>query len=158
MGRWAGALLHVVKLRKDGDAGKMGRRSKRGKWPDAPSMTNPSTLHPHSTHSPGSATRRSPPSFEPQFSDHSHPLPHHQENNNINHGPSSWYEPIVIRAVRRLKSLPHTRKTAEAYIVAAVRTPIGGFGGSLASFTATQLGSIAIKGEEGEWFGFGWVR
>ncbi|KAJ3191463.1 erg10, acetyl-CoA C-acetyltransferase, partial [Dinochytrium kinnereticum] len=32
------------------------------------------------------------------------------------------------------------------YIVAAVRTPIGGFGGSLASFSATQLGSIAIKG------------
>ncbi|KAJ3109704.1 erg10, acetyl-CoA C-acetyltransferase [Phlyctochytrium planicorne] len=34
----------------------------------------------------------------------------------------------------------------EVYIVAAVRTPIGGFGGSLASFTAPQLGSIAIKG------------
>ncbi|KAJ3278154.1 erg10, acetyl-CoA C-acetyltransferase [Borealophlyctis nickersoniae] len=33
-----------------------------------------------------------------------------------------------------------------AYIVAAVRTPIGGFGGSLASFSATQLGSFAIKG------------
>ncbi|KAJ3279089.1 erg10, acetyl-CoA C-acetyltransferase [Borealophlyctis nickersoniae] len=33
-----------------------------------------------------------------------------------------------------------------AYIVAAVRTPIGGFGGSLASFTAPQLGSFAIKG------------
>ncbi|KAJ3409012.1 erg10, acetyl-CoA C-acetyltransferase [Chytridiales sp. JEL 0842] len=35
---------------------------------------------------------------------------------------------------------------APVYIVAAVRTPIGGFGGSLASFTAPQLGSIAIKG------------
>ncbi|KAI9202460.1 Thiolase, N-terminal domain-containing protein [Polychytrium aggregatum] len=33
----------------------------------------------------------------------------------------------------------------EAFIVSAVRTPIGGFGGSLASFNATQLGSIAIK-------------
>ncbi|KAJ3180661.1 erg10, acetyl-CoA C-acetyltransferase [Geranomyces variabilis] len=34
----------------------------------------------------------------------------------------------------------------EVYIVAAVRTPIGSFGGSLASLSATQLGSIAIKG------------
>ncbi|KAJ3091763.1 erg10, acetyl-CoA C-acetyltransferase [Quaeritorhiza haematococci] len=33
----------------------------------------------------------------------------------------------------------------DVYIAAAVRTPIGGFGGSLASFTAPQLGSIAIK-------------
>ncbi|MEX0635524.1 MAG: acetyl-CoA C-acyltransferase, partial [Ferruginibacter sp.] len=34
----------------------------------------------------------------------------------------------------------------EVYILAAVRTPIGSFGGSLKGFTATQLGSIAIKG------------
>ncbi|TPX71090.1 hypothetical protein SpCBS45565_g01301 [Spizellomyces sp. 'palustris'] len=33
----------------------------------------------------------------------------------------------------------------EVYIAAAVRTPIGGFGGSLASFSATELGSFAIK-------------
>ena len=33
----------------------------------------------------------------------------------------------------------------EVYIVAAVRTPIGSFGGSLSSLTATQLGGIAIK-------------
>lgn len=33
----------------------------------------------------------------------------------------------------------------EVVIVAATRTPIGSFGGSLASFTATQLGSIVIK-------------
>ncbi len=33
----------------------------------------------------------------------------------------------------------------EAYIVSAVRTPIGSFGGKLASLTATQLGAIAIK-------------
>src|SRR6202000_1562257 len=33
----------------------------------------------------------------------------------------------------------------EVVIVAAVRTPIGSFGGSLASLSATQLGSIAIK-------------
>ena len=32
------------------------------------------------------------------------------------------------------------------YIVSAVRTPIGSFGGSLKDFTATQLGAIAIKG------------
>ncbi len=34
----------------------------------------------------------------------------------------------------------------EVYIVAAVRTPIGSFGGSLADIPATTLGSIAIKG------------
>lgn len=34
----------------------------------------------------------------------------------------------------------------EVFIVAAVRTPIGSFGGSLKSFSATQLGGIAIKG------------
>jgi len=34
----------------------------------------------------------------------------------------------------------------EAYIVAAVRTPIGSFGGSLANIPATELGSIAVKG------------
>ncbi|MFY0686465.1 MAG: acetyl-CoA C-acyltransferase [Cyclobacteriaceae bacterium] len=34
----------------------------------------------------------------------------------------------------------------EVYILSAVRTPIGSFGGSLAGFTATELGSEAIKG------------
>ncbi len=34
----------------------------------------------------------------------------------------------------------------EVYIVSAVRTPIGSFGGSLASLTAVQLGSAAAKG------------
>ncbi|MES2809734.1 MAG: acetyl-CoA C-acyltransferase [Bacteroidota bacterium] len=33
----------------------------------------------------------------------------------------------------------------EVVIVSAIRTPIGSFGGSLASFTATQLGAIAIQ-------------
>jgi acetyl-CoA C-acetyltransferase len=33
----------------------------------------------------------------------------------------------------------------EVYIVAAVRTPIGSFGGSLKDFSAPQLGAIAIK-------------
>lgn len=34
----------------------------------------------------------------------------------------------------------------EVYIISAVRTPIGSFGGSLKSLTATQLGAVAIKG------------
>lgn len=34
----------------------------------------------------------------------------------------------------------------KVYIVSAVRTPIGSFGGALSSLSATQLGSIAIKG------------
>ncbi|HQY12554.1 MAG TPA: acetyl-CoA C-acyltransferase [Ferruginibacter sp.] len=34
----------------------------------------------------------------------------------------------------------------EVYIISAVRTPIGSFGGSLKDLTATQLGAIAIKG------------
>ncbi len=37
-------------------------------------------------------------------------------------------------------------KMKEVYIVSAVRTPMGSFGGSLASLSATKLGSIAIKG------------
>jgi len=34
----------------------------------------------------------------------------------------------------------------EVYIVSAVRTPIGSFGGSLVSLSATQLGALAVKG------------
>ena len=34
----------------------------------------------------------------------------------------------------------------EIVIVSAVRTPMGSFGGSLSSVTATQLGAAAIKG------------
>lgn len=34
----------------------------------------------------------------------------------------------------------------EVYIVSAVRTPIGAWGGALKDFSATKLGSIAIKG------------
>ncbi len=34
----------------------------------------------------------------------------------------------------------------EVYILSAVRTPIGSFGGTLKDFSATQLGAIAIKG------------
>ncbi|HWR33940.1 MAG TPA: acetyl-CoA C-acyltransferase [Chitinophagaceae bacterium] len=34
----------------------------------------------------------------------------------------------------------------EVYIISAVRTPIGSFGGSLKNLSATQLGAVAIKG------------
>jgi acetyl-CoA C-acetyltransferase len=34
----------------------------------------------------------------------------------------------------------------EVFVLAAVRTPIGSFGGTLKGFTATQLGALAIKG------------
>ena len=34
----------------------------------------------------------------------------------------------------------------KAYIVSAVRTPIGSFGGILSGFTAVQLGTFAMKG------------
>ncbi len=34
----------------------------------------------------------------------------------------------------------------EVYMLSAVRTPIGSFGGALSGFTAVQLGTIAIKG------------
>lgn len=34
----------------------------------------------------------------------------------------------------------------EVYIISAVRTPIGSFGGVLSAFSATQLGAFAIKG------------
>ena len=36
--------------------------------------------------------------------------------------------------------------TKDVYIIAAVRTPIGGFMGGLSTISATELGSIAIKG------------
>ncbi len=38
----------------------------------------------------------------------------------------------------------------EVYIVAAVRTPIGSFGGSLTPVSAVQLGAIAVKGAMGK--------
>ena len=34
----------------------------------------------------------------------------------------------------------------KVYIVSAVRTPLGSFGGSLSGIRATELGAIAIKG------------
>ncbi|RKO91277.1 Thiolase, N-terminal domain-containing protein [Blyttiomyces helicus] len=43
-------------------------------------------------------------------------------------------------------TVPSESTNDQVYIVSAVRTPIGGFGGSLASLTATELGGLAIKG------------
>jgi len=40
----------------------------------------------------------------------------------------------------------HLMIMKEVYIVSAVRTPMGSFGGSLASLSATKLGAVAIKG------------
>ena len=34
----------------------------------------------------------------------------------------------------------------QVYVISAVRTPMGSFGGSLKSFSAPQLGAIAIQG------------
>ena len=44
-----------------------------------------------------------------------------------------------------LFSLPEAQIVAEVYIISAVRTPIGKFGGSLASLSAADLGVVAAK-------------
>ena len=38
----------------------------------------------------------------------------------------------------------------EVYIISAVRTPIGSFGGALSTVPATKLGAAAIKGALGK--------
>lgn len=55
---------------------------------------------------------------------------------------------VGSRQLQQLHSHPFKKKTTmrDVFIVAAVRTPIGSFGGVLASITATQLGAAAIKG------------
>src|SRR5690554_5907033 len=50
---------------------------------------------------------------------------------------------FVIIVINSKKSM--MQNTQEVVIVAAVRTPIGSFGGSLASLSASQLGGVAIK-------------
>src|ERR1700747_3702830 len=45
----------------------------------------------------------------------------------------------------RLQKKFSTMSNRTVYIVSAVRTPIGSFGGVLKSFSATQLGAIAVK-------------
>lgn len=49
---------------------------------------------------------------------------------------------LTSRAVSNYKK----SKMKEVVIVSAVRTPMGSFGGALSSVSATQLGSVAIKG------------
>ncbi len=44
-----------------------------------------------------------------------------------------------------MQQLIKIRKMKEVYIISAVRTPIGSFGGSLSSLSASQLGASAIK-------------
>ncbi|MCX6295439.1 MAG: hypothetical protein NTX97_05125, partial [Bacteroidetes bacterium] len=34
----------------------------------------------------------------------------------------------------------------EVYIISAVRTPLGSFGGAFTGISATKLGAVAIKG------------
>jgi acetyl-CoA C-acetyltransferase len=57
---------------------------------------------------------------------------------------------ILILAIKKLTSvifaIYQTLNMKEVVIVSAVRTPMGSFGGSLKSLSATQLGAIAIKG------------
>lgn len=45
-----------------------------------------------------------------------------------------------------MRSPPTRNPDSIPVIVAAARTPIGSFGGSLSSISATKLGSIAISG------------
>src|SRR4030095_13151841 len=47
---------------------------------------------------------------------------------------------------QKLKTINDKQIMKEVYIISAVRTPIGSFGGSLKDLSATQLGAIAIKG------------
>jgi acetyl-CoA C-acetyltransferase len=53
----------------------------------------------------------------------------------------------VIASVRRLRVVSPTEAlpNGAVYIVSAARTPIGKFGGALASVPATQLGGVAIR-------------
>ena len=48
--------------------------------------------------------------------------------------------------VNPIGNLKHKPMTKNVFIAAAVRTPIGSFGGRLAGFTAVQLGTFAVKG------------
>jgi acetyl-CoA C-acetyltransferase len=58
--------------------------------------------------------------------------------------PQACY-PLFILHKLSLYLPPKFNHMQEVYILSAVRTPIGSFGGSLKDFSATQLGAIAIK-------------
>jgi acetyl-CoA C-acetyltransferase len=85
----------------------------------------------------------------------------------INYHECKWFGQInLIKAVYRIKlpvkdsvvlsaalkvlctftTLKRLLQMKEVYIISAVRTPIGSFGGALKDITATQLGAVAIKG------------
>ncbi len=51
--------------------------------------------------------------------------------------PALYFLNSLIKFINRMK---------EVYILSAVRTPMGSFGGVLSTVSATQLGSVAIKG------------
>lgn len=61
---------------------------------------------------------------------------------------------VVVRKVKRswfqnrqlLMASTSPRDCFDVVVVSAARTPIGSYGGSLASVPATELGAIAIKG------------
>jgi len=61
---------------------------------------------------------------------------------------TSFPKQVGIRSspTRRFHQSSIPQKLHEVVIVSAVRTPIGSFGGSLSSLSASELGSIAIKG------------
>jgi len=52
----------------------------------------------------------------------------------------------MMRSLSRGRAFCSAARSSEVCIVAAVRTPIGGFNGSLAALTAPQLGAAAITG------------
>src|SRR5690606_1411980 len=61
-------------------------------------------------------------------------------------GPSGRSRRGPDRARRRARSLRETdMSTREVVVVSGVRTPIGGYGGSLKDFPATRLGALAIR-------------
>ena len=60
----------------------------------------------------------------------------------------------LTRSTRRIKGVGSNTKMPDAvYIVSAVRTPIGKFGGMLADFTAPDLGVIAVRAALARAFG-----
>src|SRR5690348_2645197 len=56
-----------------------------------------------------------------------------------------WKRRTIQLSWRNEKGIALTMSRREVYIVSAVRTPIGKFGGALAEFTAPDLGVIAVR-------------
>lgn len=51
----------------------------------------------------------------------------------------------LIKQINQIKNINQIRKIHDVVVLSAGRTPVGGFLGSLASLSAVQLGSIALK-------------